>query len=162
MDMFITKKVSKRTIGIVLLVTCVTVIFLVRLSSCGFVTNSAESENVGVYSLIANSDEACIDFLGQFEIEVEKKPIEVEKVKIPAEFNATFEEYNNLQKKQGLDLEDFKEKECERRSYKVINYKEDVEVRANLLIYDGMVIGGDVCSVALDGFMHTFDENTPH
>ena len=33
----------------------------------------------------------------------------------------------------------------------------DGSIRANLLVYDGVVIGGDVCSVALDGFMHGFE-----
>ena len=34
---------------------------------------------------------------------------------------------------------------------------EDLDcIHATLLIYDGQVIGGDICSTQLDGFMHGF------
>ena len=36
----------------------------------------------------------------------------------------------------------------------------DGVVRANLLVYEGRVIGGDVCSVELDGFMQGFEKQT--
>ena len=36
----------------------------------------------------------------------------------------------------------------------------DGVIRANILVYDGRVIGGDVCSVELDGFMHGFEKPT--
>lgn len=33
----------------------------------------------------------------------------------------------------------------------------DGTVQANILVYEGAVIGGDVCSTELDGFMQGFD-----
>lgn len=159
--MFITKKISKKSICAAVVILAVVIIFVVRLGSCGFSANTAESPNIGVYSLIADDNESCIDFLGQFGLTVEEDPLEVTKVKIPALFNETYEQYNELQKQQGLDLEPYKSKECQRRSYKVTGYNADTDVQANILIYDGMVIGGDVCSLALDGFMNTFDANSP-
>ena len=44
-------------------------------------------------------------------------------------------------------------------TYTVKNYEgyENQEcIHANILVYDGKVIGGDICSVELDGFMHGF------
>ena len=47
-----------------------------------------------------------------------------------------------------------------RWTYIVRNYPdtlpEDDYIRINILVSDGVVIGGDVCSVKLDGFMHGF------
>ena len=41
------------------------------------------------------------------------------------------------------------------------NYPGQAEgVRANILVYKNKVIGGDVCSVELDGFMHGFAQRT--
>ena len=39
-----------------------------------------------------------------------------------------------------------------------------MEVRINLLVYKGKIIGGDVCSLGLDGFQRTLifpDEKSP-
>lgn len=160
--MFITKKITKNTVGAACIILAVVILLIIRLSSCGFTKNSTDSPIIGVYSLLAADNEGCIDFLGQFALEVEPEPNEVTTVKIPAQFNNTFKQYNDLQKEQGLDLTPYKEKECERRTYKVLNYEAEGEVLANLLIYNGKVIGGDVCSVALDGFMETFDAKVPH
>ena len=33
-------------------------------------------------------------------------------------------------------------------------------IRGNILVYDGIVVGGDICSVELGGFMHTFSMPT--
>ncbi len=52
-------------------------------------------------------------------------------------------------------------KRCKRYSYSVLNYPEEPEdVRANILVYNGKIIGGDVCSLKLDGFMHGFAMET--
>ena len=45
-------------------------------------------------------------------------------------------------------------------SYDILNYPgyENTEgiIRGNILVYEGTVIGGDICSNELGGFMHTF------
>ncbi len=102
-----------------------------------------------------------IAFLSQFGWEVSEDPIEVSEVIIPEEFDETYENYNEIQKQQNLDLSKYKGKRVKKWTYEVKNYpsseNSDGIIRANLLVYDGIVIGGDVCSVELDGFMHTFD-----
>ena len=73
---------------------------------------------------------------------------------IPKEFNEVYEKYNKLQKQQGFDLEDYKGKTAEVYTYAVKNYgNKKQEVRANLIVCKGQLVGGDVCSAELDGFM---------
>ena len=73
---------------------------------------------------------------------------------IPRTFTSVFEEYNELQKSQGFDLSRYCGMELEMYSYRVTNaeYAGD-EVLAVLYVKDGTVVGGDVHSTALDGFM---------
>ena len=65
---------------------------------------------------------------------------------------------HEIQKQQGFDLSRFRGKQVSRCSYEVLNYPGQKEyIRANLLIYNQEVIGGDICSIyAENGFMHGF------
>lgn len=98
-----------------------------------------------------------LEFISQFGWEVEEEPVEIEEVLIPAKFDAVYENYNILQRAQGLDLTRYRGKMVKRFTYQVQNYPDtEDEVRLNLLIAENKVVGGDVCSMALDGFMHGF------
>lgn len=109
------------------------------------------------YGKIRTNDDR-IAFLAQFGWEVESAPIEEATVKIPSTFDKVLSSYNALQKKQGLDLSEYSGKEVTRYSYKVTNYKGyDGEVTANVIIYKNRVIGGDICSADVDGFIKGFD-----
>ena len=86
--------------------------------------------------------------------EVSDEYDECKAVTIPKEFNEVYEKYNKLQKQQGFDLEDYKGKTAEVYTYAVKNYgNKKQEVRANLIVCEGQLVGGDVCSAELDGFM---------
>ena len=108
----------------------------------------------------ASDAQERINFLSQFGWNVDEDPVEVSEVIIPSEFSGTYEEYNGIQKNQGFDLEPYKGKRAKRWVYEVKNYPGYAEnsgcIRATLLIYDGLVIGGDVSSLELDGFMQGF------
>lgn len=98
-----------------------------------------------------------IAFLKQFGWEVEAEPVEIRDITIPEEFDDVYTRYNNLQKLQEMDLQPYAGKTCRQWVYRVLNYpKSGEEVRAVLLVYQGVVIGGDISSVALDGFMTGF------
>lgn len=95
-------------------------------------------------------------FLKQMGWEVSDEFDECRQVLIPEQFNEVYEGYNELQKQQGFDLSAYKGKSCDVYTYKVRNYKghEDKDdVRCNLMICDDVLIGGDVSSTELDGFM---------
>lgn len=96
------------------------------------------------------------EFLKQMGWEVSGEFDECRQVLIPEQFNEVYEGYNELQKQQGFDLSAYKGKSCDVYTYKVKNYKghEDKDdVRCNLMICDDVLIGGDVSSTELDGFM---------
>ncbi len=109
------------------------------------------------YTFIAYSlDNDAIEFLSFYGWQVEEKPIESAPVLIPEEFDTIFEDYNLLQIEAGLDLRAHRGKKGTRYTYKVLNYPENIEnVRANVIVIDGKAVGGDISTVALDGFMHS-------
>lgn len=114
------------------------------------------SQKLGV-SLAAETNEQRIAFLKNFGWEVEPEPSEIVEVAIPAEFGEVYASYNEIQKKQGFDLGQYREKRVKRYTYVVCNYPNEPEdIRANLLVYEGKIIGGDICSLKLEGFMHGF------
>ena len=106
------------------------------------------------------TNEERITFFSQFGWQINPEPIEVKEIIIPQEFDEVYENYNSIQKQQGLDLELYKGMRAKFWSYEILNYpgyeNSDGVIRGNLLIYDGIVIGGDVSDIRLDGFMHTF------
>ena len=106
------------------------------------------------------TNEERIEFLSQFGWVVEASPIDTKEVTIPSEFDKVFVGYNDIQKQQGLDLSKYKTKEVTRYTYKVTNYPDsDETVLANILVYRGRVIGGDICSANADGFVLSLDGN---
>ena len=107
----------------------------------------------------ATTDEERISFLKTYGWEVKAEPVEIMEVIIPAEFDEIYEKYNIIQKSQGYDLSKFKGKRAKRYTYIIINYPDATdEIRANILSVDGIVVGGDVCSVVLGGFIHGFEK----
>lgn len=100
-----------------------------------------------------------VEFLKTFGWKVEKEEIEREEIKIPQTFDEVYNNYNNLQKQAGLDLEKYKGKKAIRYTYLVINYPEDVkeDVRANVICVKGIPVAGDIMTLSLDGFMHSLN-----
>jgi len=79
-------------------------------------------------------------------------------MKIPREFDRVMSTYNELQKRQGLDLTKYKGREVTRYSYNVTNYPGyEGKVTANVIVYKSRVIGGDVSSSDVEGFIGTFE-----
>lgn len=104
------------------------------------------------------SNEDRINFLKQFGWETETVPHENVGVTIPSKFDKIFVGYNELQKQQGLDLSKYKGKEVTRYTYKITNFEDhNGTVYANIIIYRGKVIGGDICSADMNGFVMTLD-----
>ena len=105
------------------------------------------------------SNEDRIAFLDQFGWQVEPTPTESTTVTIPAEFDKVFASYNELQRRQGLDLSGYASRTVERYTYKITNYEGyNGTVLANLLVSRGRVIGGDICAADTNGFIHGFSK----
>lgn len=123
---------------------------------------SNESKQTGkeqTINLSASTHQERMSFISQFGWEVDEEPVQVKEVIIPTETDDTYTAYNEIQKAQNFDLTAFAGERAKCWTYTVENYEgyENQEcIHINLLVYDGKVIGGDVCSVELDGFMHGF------
>lgn len=81
--------------------------------------------------------------------DVSETPYEVVEFEIPLKFNSVWENYNNLLKEKGYDLSLYKGKKCKRYTYLIPSEN----ARANIIVSDGKIIGGDISSITLDGIM---------
>lgn len=99
------------------------------------------------------SEEARVEYLSSMGWQVETPALSEEEVLIPKSFSDVFMKYNELQKSQGFDLSQYAGKELTLYTYKVTNHESTDTVLAELYVYKGRVVGGDIHSSALDGFM---------
>jgi hypothetical protein len=148
-------KADKKKMFIVLAVILLAVTSVIVLTKLHNSKPSAECAGVK-YTLSAATNEERVAFFSQFGWKVDSEPVEIKDVVIPAKFNDVYISYNNIQKEQGLDLEPYAGKTCRQWIYSVKNYPQNVDVRATLLVYNNIVIGGDLSTTALDGFMTGF------
>ena len=119
----------------------------------------ASSKDVEVNYDGIKTNEDRVQFLSQFGWEVVSEPKESVEVTIPGEFDKVFTGYNEIQRRQGLDLSKYKKKKVMRYTYEVKNYEgAEGTVYANLLVYRNRVIGGDICSADVSGFIHGFEK----
>lgn len=153
--MYHTAKINKRTaILLIIAAAAVIVLLILDFSDVGSASTAALSASV---SVSAGDDSKRVQFLAQYGWQIEPEAIEVADVTIPAEFDPVYETYNELQLVQGFDLRPYCGRTVQRWSYLVTNYPDGIEgVHANLLVCEGKVIGGDICTLALNGFMHGF------
>ncbi|MBE6907748.1 DUF4830 domain-containing protein [Marasmitruncus massiliensis] len=115
------------------------------------------TEAVKIEKAAGKTNDQRVEFLKSFGWEVNPEEVEIMEVLIPKEVDEVFANYNDIQKQQGCDMSKYAGKRCKRYSYTVLNYPDGSEdVRANVIVYNGKIIGGDVCSTKLDGFMHGF------
>jgi hypothetical protein len=156
MFVYSVKASSLKLIGIIsAMAAAMAVLFL--LVPAGEAEAAETSGSVKIsYEKIKTADDRA-GFLNQFGWEIDPEPVEEVKLTIPSEFDNIMNSYNELQKHQGLDLSKFRGKEVERYTYKVSNYPGySGTVYANVIIYKNRVIGGDICSSDVSGFIHDF------
>ncbi len=102
-------------------------------------------------------NEGCRTFLAQFGWETESTPHDQAQVTIPQEFDKIFSAYNQMQLAQGLDLTPYRGKKVTRYTYRLQNYPDyEGTVYANVFVWRNRVIGGDICSADVNGFLHGF------
>ncbi len=132
---------KKRAIIIVVITACVIAALILFLS--------APERGPG------DSLEGRVEFLSDLGWEVDPDTEISELIVFPEDFSEILNEYNKLQLAQGYDLRDYAGMECTRYSYSVLNYPNgDTNVLAQIFVYENTIIGGDIHSTALDGFMH--------
>ena len=101
------------------------------------------------------SNEDRVAYLQSDGWEVSAEPLATEELLIPKEMDASYDDYLALQSGQGFDLSKYAGKRVKRYTYEITNYPTgETGILANLLIYKNTVIGGEVLSPQLDGFLH--------
>ncbi len=137
----------------VALATLITLIAFIPVSAIDGDTSASANVNIDFSGIKTNDDR--IKFLSQYGWQVRPEAVECVEVTIPKEFDKIFAAYNELQRRQGLDLEKYQGKHVSRYTYEVTNYDGyDGTVYANILVYRNRVIGGDICSADVKGFVH--------
>ena len=101
------------------------------------------------------SNEDRVAYLESYGWQVSQEPSSVEELIIPESFDESYTQYLELQSSQGFDLTDYCGKRVKRYTYEIYNYPTgESGIQAGLLIYKNNVIGGDVLSPQLGGFIH--------
>lgn len=160
----VTAKMSRKGIAALLAAVLVTVAVIcvtvfVRGSVGGYrgdeAMTSAQLKNLTA----AETEEERLNFLAYYGWQTDGAPREFYEVTLPKKFDRVYENYNDLQKSQGFDLTRWRGKTVMKYSYRITNYEGyEGDVYATLLVYKNRVIGGDIASAALDGFMHGFEK----
>ncbi len=101
------------------------------------------------------SNEDRVEYLESYGWEVTEEPLATQELLIPEEMDDSYDEYLALQSGQGFDLTKYAGKRVKRYTYEILNYPSgETGVQANLLLYKNTVVGGEVLSPRLDGFLH--------
>ena len=94
-------------------------------------------------------------YLEDFGWKISPEPISIEELQIPEEFDDRYREYLELQSAQGFDLKKYAGKRVKRYTYQITNYPTgETGIVIHLLLYKNTVIGGEVLSPKMDGFLH--------
>ena len=150
-------KTSKKQILSMLI--CVLALIAVLVIAVVWPSGGAAAETLS--PVVGKDDQQRIAFLTDLGYTVDSEAPSVREVLIPDEFDDVFQQYNELQKDAGMDLEPYHGKRVKCWTYKILNVPGEGEVRANLYVYKDKIIGGDISSTALDGFMHGLTTYTP-
>ena len=101
------------------------------------------------------TNEDRVAYLQEYGWQVKGQPIATQELIIPDSFDESYAEYLALQEQQGFNLEKYTGKRVKRYTYEITNYPTGEQgVQVNLLLYRNTVVGGEVLSAQLDGFLH--------
>jgi len=99
--------------------------------------------------------ESAAEYLLALGWEVDQSTCQTQNTVLPEYFDNTLDAYNKLQLEQGFDLEKFAGKSITVYTFQVTNYPNaNCDVLVCLMTCKSRVIGGDIHSAELGGFMH--------
>ncbi len=138
-------------------VCCVVLLFAVLLTGLvlsgrnGAVSAISSATEVNYGGISEKKDR--VGFISSFGIRIDESSEEQVKFRMPDNFDRVILGYNELQKKQGLDLSKYRNKRVTRYTYKVTNYDGEGEVYANLFVFRNRIVACDLSSASPDGFV---------
>ena len=112
---------------------------------------SASAAEIDYSEIKTNEDR--VRFIESFGIEVEDEAVDEKSFTMPEKFDRVILGYNELQKKQGLDLSKYAKKKVQRYTYLVTNYDDEGTVYANIFVWRGRVVACDISSANPEGFV---------
>lgn len=152
--LIVTAKVPRRKLALgvaaAALLCCAALVMTLGAPAVRQTSASATPSPKGVKS---NADR--VEYLQSYGWQVSQEPTATEELQIPEELDESYDDYLALQSSQGFDLGKYAGKRVKRYTYEITNYPTGEQgVLANLLIYKNTVVGGEVLSPQLDGFLH--------
>ena len=154
MRMLTCKLKPKTAFGIILLLTGVVVI------AVSFIGNHPATPASKQTTVSCKTAEERVNYINSLGFETDSSE-ESKEIIIPTRFNDVYNKYNEIQKKQGLDLAEYKGKTAVMYTYHITNYGDNDNVIANLIVFDGQLIGADLCDTSADnGFLVALNDKT--
>ena len=155
--LIVTARVPRRklafSVAAAALLCCAALVLNLGDSAARAASTSAASALPSPKGVKTNEDR--IAFLEGYGWQVAQKPLAVEELLIPEEMDESYDNYLALQAQQGFDLEKYAGKRVKRYTYEITNYPTgEAGVQANLMLYRNTVVGGEVLSPQMDGFLH--------
>lgn len=151
-----------KVIGLILLTVAVGAVSAVGTARREEVPTLAVGSKEIRYDGIKTEDD-LLSFISSFGIAVKAPPVKSVDVDLPRVFDSVYAKYNDIQKKQGFDLSKYRGKTLHRYTYEITNYPTTEEqtppkVYLTLFTYKDKVVGGDISSRDMGGFVRTFTD----
>lgn len=130
----------------------------VALCAVILLVSAADCRSAAARRGLVRSEADCIDYLASLGWETDAETVAFRDSVLPRTFDGVFADYAALQKQQGFDLSAWRGEPIVIYTARVTNYgafEGGGEVWATVLVHANRVIGGDIHSTALGGFMHT-------
>ena len=154
MRMFTIKMKPKQIFGLIMLLTGVVAVVIT------FLFNHPAKPASANDNISCKTTEERVAYINSLDYETDSNE-ESKEIIIPERFNDVYNKYNEIQKQQNFDLTEYKGKTAVMYTYHIINYEGGDNVIANLIVYDGVLIGADLCDTSAEnGFLVALDDKT--
>lgn len=144
----LTVKIKSKKLLIVFLIILILFIFLLEFIS----VNSKKFPQI-------LDNEQRVNFIKGLNLNVSEEPIEQKQIIIPEKFSDVYLSYNQIQLSAGYDLSLYKGKTADLYKYFISEENGDKKY-VNLIIFNGKVIGGDISTIGINGYMSPLKEQS--
>lgn len=127
---------TKKSLAVILFAAVMVIVVLSRVCSV-----KAQSQD-------GSTNAKRVEYINSLGYSVDETPT-VKEITVPQDFSPVYERYNRIQAEAGFDLSAHRGEKAVVYGYKTA----DGEKTVTLIVSDGEIIGGDICSVRIDGEM---------
>ena len=151
--LIVTAKVPRRKLAFGTVLAALVCCCALALNPGGGIRQTAANAAPDPKGVRSNADR--VEYLSSYGWQVTEEPVSTQELLIPEEMDDSYTEYLALQRQQGFDLASLAGKRVKRYTYEILNYPSgESGVQVNLLIHKNTVVGGEVLSPQMDGFLH--------